>query len=331
MFLVGLAPGVAQTPPPQPTAGPGGSNYPHAKVIVKGPYVPFQYRGDLEFAYYLYEPADPKPPEAPVVLFLHGFQAHYRLLYRGWIDHLVRQGYTVAWVRWDQGLITTDRFMEQAETGWRDALLRLRINAFDAHVPPARTESGELLTATVGHSAGAWIGASLAGRSRFFWAGYPRPRAVVAIEPQRPFWVLPEPIELIDPSTKLLVLAGDDDTIVCDYSARQLWQRTTHIPDGNRDYLVAFSDAHGAPSLDSGHLMPLALALPGGADTMDFFATWKLSTAALHCAFRGDDCRTALGDGAPEQTGMGVWSDGTAVTPLLWLPDPEAYTPACRR
>jgi len=317
----------AQTPPQQPAEGPGGADYPHASVDIRGPYIPPVYGSDERFAYYLFEPASPKPASAPVVLFLHGFQANSPLLYGKWMEHLVRKGYTVAWVRWDQGLLATDRFVTQAQIGWLDALGRLLNKPEEGHVPPAVDEQGTLLTGMVGHSAGAWIGPALAGRAKLPGARFPAPQALVAVEPQRPLLPNLEPLELIDPTTVLTILIGDDDRLVCDQSARSLWSRTAHIADSNRDYLVARSDTYGSKPLIAGHVFPLTF--PFVPDALDFYSTWKISTATFDCAFRGENCDVALGNGAVDQLDTGQWSDLTPVEAMLWVADPQSFTPSC--
>jgi hypothetical protein len=63
--------------------------------------------------------------------------------------------------------------------------------------------------------------------------------------------------------------------------------------------------------------------------------TYKLSVAALYCALNGKYCDYAFGNGpqndygATTQTDMGIWSDGTPVTPMLLVADPVAQYPTC--
>src|SRR4051794_8143002 len=46
--------------------------------------------GEGPRSYWLFEPAEPKPERAPVVVFLHGWFAVNPAFYGAWIDHLVR-------------------------------------------------------------------------------------------------------------------------------------------------------------------------------------------------------------------------------------------------
>jgi len=58
----------ASTPPEQPKSGPGGMDYRYAKVT-KNVY------GEGANQYWIFEPADPTPKSAPVIVFNHGWGA----------------------------------------------------------------------------------------------------------------------------------------------------------------------------------------------------------------------------------------------------------------
>ena len=42
--------------------------------------------------YWLFEPDDPKPVRAPLIVFNHGWSAMSPWVYGAWIDHMVRRG-----------------------------------------------------------------------------------------------------------------------------------------------------------------------------------------------------------------------------------------------
>jgi acetyl esterase/lipase len=71
-------------PPEQPVAGPGGSDYLHASVLNA-------LYGEGATGYWLFEPQDPTPAGAPVVIFLHGWDGVNPEVYEAWIYHLVRK------------------------------------------------------------------------------------------------------------------------------------------------------------------------------------------------------------------------------------------------
>ena len=52
-------------PPDQPTSGPGGADYKHA-------FVDMSVYGEGYSQYWIFEPASPTPPSAPLVVFNHG-------------------------------------------------------------------------------------------------------------------------------------------------------------------------------------------------------------------------------------------------------------------
>src|SRR5947209_5534306 len=68
-----------------PPAAAVDAAYPH-KTVKKKEYV-FGAR-----SYWLFEPADPAPATAPVVVLNHGWLAVNPGAYGGWIEHLVRSG-----------------------------------------------------------------------------------------------------------------------------------------------------------------------------------------------------------------------------------------------
>ncbi|MEZ4892408.1 MAG: hypothetical protein R2778_05270 [Saprospiraceae bacterium] len=52
--------------------------------------------------YWLFEPADPKPDSAEVVVFLHGYGAYNPMAYGKWIKHLVAKGNIVIYPRYQK-------------------------------------------------------------------------------------------------------------------------------------------------------------------------------------------------------------------------------------
>ena len=330
----------APTPPPQPAIGPGGSTYAHAAVTVSGPFYAEGRADDDNFRYFLFEPAEPKPVAAPVVMFLHGWRAFDTAYYRGWIDHIVKKGYTVAWVQYDDGWTLTSKMPLNAMETWLNALSRL---AAGGHVLPALGATGEVQTAFVGHSLGAYVGVLLSAMSANPTYGIPKPKAVVAIEPGIEEVIPAIGLGLINPSTKLVLVTADEDRLVCTDTASRIWEMTPQIPDQNRDFLLVNSDYTGLPSQTADHLFPLTTSLPlqgtmlgqymtdMAVDARDYYVTFKLSVGALNCAFNGTDCDYALGNGSENQVSMGDWSDGQAVMPMTWVEDPSSLVAGCKR
>jgi hypothetical protein len=319
-----LCPGLVfaqPTGPTQPATGPAGTEYPHAGMSVKGPYWATGPGRDDNYLYYMYEPAFPAPASAPVMLFLHGWLAYEPAIYASWIQHTVKKGHVVVWVRYDATLSFPVRFPDKAIITWKDALRRLTLEP--GHVRPA-TDGGRVLNAIAGHSIGGYMAAIIAARAADPGNDIPAPGAVIAMEPGGLNVMRREDLTQIAPSTKLVLVVGEDDIAVADEAALAIWEGTPQIPNANRDYLLVQTDQYGSPPLIADHNFPMNIGRESTIDGLDFYATYKLTVGALNCAFKNLDCEYALGNGSFEQTQMGRWSDGVDVKPMIWIPNPLA-------
>src|SRR5262244_3565412 len=156
------------TPPPQPETGPGGKQAPHAAVI-KNRY------GQGGKEYWIYEPDKPKPTQAPVVIFLHGWGGTNPLYYGAWLDHLVKRGNIVIYPRYQANILTArEFFIPNSIDGIKAALNTLQTEP--GHVRPELNR-----VATVGHSLGGLLAASVAALASE--SGLPKMRAVMSVEP----------------------------------------------------------------------------------------------------------------------------------------------------
>jgi acetyl esterase/lipase len=335
------------TPPAQPATGPGGAKATHKKVVARS------YGSDPR-GYWLFEPAEPAPPQAPVIVLNHGWGAIDPGVYRAWIDHLVQRGNIVIYPLYQDSLRTPPRdFTSNAGAAVTAALHRLQTEK--GHVRP---DLGKL--ALAGHSMGGVLSANLAA----LWqeAGLPKPRAVLSIEPatslsqqSRHADILAD-VSRIPQDTLLVVVTGDGDTLAGSYEAKRIFDGATQVPLANKGFVTLRSDDHGSPALIADHRAPTApepgwnpspLAAgsgksshprlrrrllerraaegPGAADAaasvravdaLDFYGTWKLLDGLTDAAFFGTHRNYALGD-TPEQRYMGAWSDGVPVRELL--------------
>ncbi|MFN0105773.1 MAG: alpha/beta hydrolase family protein [Bryobacteraceae bacterium] len=316
----------AQSPPPQPTTGPGGSNYIHTGVTTLGPYYPTGKQGNDVFKYYIYQPTSPKPAVAPVVLFLHGANANYPDTYNRWMYHIVKKGYTVIWAQY-QVIFSSERdYYSNALSSYADALNRIQSNT--SWVQPQRDQFGTMLTGFVGHSLGSYVGLVLAGRSTESGSPIPVPRGYFSVGAG--FAVAQTDYRGIPASTKIVFLVGADDSTVCKSSTELMWNLLPQIPPENKDFLVMPSDLRGNPDIIADHFFPITVPTPPPAmDVRDFYGTWKLSVATMDCAMRGTSCEYALSNGGASQVSMGNWSDGTPVTTLQWAANPGSVTLPC--
>lgn len=331
-------------PPPQPAAGPGGRDYPHAGVIRTA-------GGAGAGQYWIFEPADPTPYQAPVVVFLHGWAAMTPDPYLGWIYHIVRKGRIVIYPRYQDGLATPPAVMTDHAVGAvRQALRQLESGG---HVRPELDK-----VALVGHSLGGVIAANMAARASAS-GGLPVPAALMVVQPGDPPLTnlavargqpsVMEDYERIAPQTLMLVLVGDEDRTVGRETARRIFRRAG-VAAPNKNFVVLRSDRRGAPPLVADHYAPTALPPaddPGApppvappwmravalrmyglvtgqpdverriqaADALDFYGLWKLLDALTDAAFYFRHREVALGD-TPQQRFMGLWSDGVPVQEL---------------
>lgn len=319
-------------PPPQPETGPGGKQGLHASVT-KNRYE----QGAKE--YWIFEPDKPKPAQAPVVIFLHGWGGMNPLYYGAWIDHLVKRGNIVVFPRYQAHLFTRrEDFIPNTITATKLALKRLQTE--NGHVRPDLTK-----VATVGHSLGGVLAASVAALAQE--SGLPRIRAMMAVEPgitRDPINVPMPDLKKIESETLLLSVIGDRDTLVEDHDAKRIYYESSRVSAENKDFVTLVSDERGSPGLIANHRAPTApdkeydngegdLTAPrssGGStpdratdstripavNALDYYGLWKLFDALCDAAFYGKNREFALGN-TPQQRFMGKWSDGVPVKELV--------------
>jgi pimeloyl-ACP methyl ester carboxylesterase len=316
LWLSLFATGDPISAPEQPAVGPGGAVYLHHDVL-------FSNLADEADGYWLFEPADPKPDSAQVVVFLHGYGAINPMIYGAWIRHIVRKGNIVIYPRYQKNLFSPrpDAFADNAATAIRQALEKL---SQGEHVRPI---AEPLIIA--GHSYGGTIAANLGVNYAQF--GIPQPKGLLLCAPGTgplkggrlvTYEALPE-------DTRLLVLVSINDHVVGEELGRLIFETATNTPA--RNLIRLLPDDYGTPPLTSVHNESYALdaAFDAGIhnasyhrslstaklDAADFYAQWKLLDALSDCLRRGENCHLAFGD-TPEQRYMGAWSDGTPVREL---------------
>jgi acetyl esterase/lipase len=302
-----LEPAVAQ--PPQPASGPGGAVGPHAACTQTYRYV--WWNDDL--SYWIFEPAQPTPARAPVVVFDHGWMGNAPVNYGLWLDHLCREGNIVIFPRYQSLLTLPAFFTPNANWSVNDALALL---ATGAHVRPA-TEQGMVV---VGHSAGGTVAANMAAG----WPGngLPFPRALFAVEPAAPQAVPYVAMAQMPATTTVACLAGDADTVVGRLGCDAIFDGAPQVP-GKR-YLWMRSDAHGVPALAATHFEPSELH--PYTDALDYFVSWRIADAMTDCAWRGTSCTVAAP--AEPALALGTWSDGTPMVPVDVTIDRKGACPA---
>ncbi|WP_165071654.1 alpha/beta hydrolase [Paludisphaera rhizosphaerae] len=280
-------------------------------------------------SYLLFEPADPKPASAPVVVFLHGWFSVNPAIYGAWIDHLVRNGKIVVFPRYQNDVGTLPRdFLPNALEAIQDSLVVLESGA--AHVRPQRDRF-----ALIGHSAGGNLTAQIAALSADPGYGLPKVRAAMAFFPGEVFPTREPSFDRIPEKTLLVVAVGEEDMLVGDLRGRQIFSQATSVPRSRKRFLLYRSDRHGYPPLVAEHTAPSGANTlldngegilknfqlsKGDVNALDRAGFWRIADATLEAAFTGRTLDEAAAN--PEAfTHLGYWSDGRKVTPPLMADD----------
>jgi acetyl esterase/lipase len=312
--------------PTPPASGPGAAQMTHRRIVET--HVPDGAKG-----YYLFEPADPSPDTAPVIVFVHGYGARRPTGYQAWIRHLVHRGNVVIFPVYQTSFLTPSDV-------YTPSLVEAVTNAF------ALLESGDHVRphaehlAILGHSVGGVLAANLAAEA--VGAGLPSPRALMTCNAgdtrggigRRRFPSILDDSDYATIPADILMLQviGAEDSVVPADAPIFIHESATQIAVENKNVLLLHSDGHGVPPLQASHFAAASSAsagddpaggnaaalLPrrqtGRADALDYYGFWKWLDALTDAAFYGINREFALG-GTPEQTFLGVWSDGTPVRP----------------
>jgi dienelactone hydrolase len=312
--LAALIPTPARAADPASTPPEAGPNYPHKSFRS-------QLLGDGPRSYWLIEPAEPRPERAPVVVFNHGWLAVNPGVYGAWIEHLARRGFVVIFPRYQADWMTPPaEFLANATAAVRDALDVLE-------TAPDRVRPDLSRFALIGHSAGGNLAALMAATA--VSAGLPTPRAVLAIMPGEVLHLAEPRLDAIAAETLLVVVAGDQDRVVGDFRARQIFAEATAVPPERKAYVLYRTDRRGPIPLIADHLAPTAALrrldsgegplrayqfAHAGVDLLDRFGFWRLGDLTLDAAFAGLSLAEATAEGARLRD-LGHWGNGQVVTP----------------
>ena len=287
------------TPPQQPPTGPGGSNYSHSGV--RQSRYGFGARG-----FWIFEPTDPTPSSAPLIVFNHGWSAFFPVFYKAWIEHLVKRGNIVVYPRYQLGFIIGTRYA----TNYAIQAVKKAITILqnDDHVQPDLDKF-----AIVGHSLGGGITAEMAVLAEE--NGLPLPKAVMPVQPFIRNDTMMKDFHDMPATTLLLVVVGENDTIAGNFSGKLIFSTSNQIPFDQKDFIIQRTDRHGFPALVADHVSPVCIPNSSSVDAMDYYSTWKLFDGLTDYAFYGTNQEFCLGN-TPEQRFMGNWSVGTPVKEL---------------
>jgi acetyl esterase/lipase len=328
-------PGVTDAyPPEQPLQGPGGKEYRHITVQ-------WRVQGNGPLAYWIFEPADPVPTTAPLIIFLHGWGGNSPANFGAWIDHLVKRGNLIVFPLYQDSLRTPpDTMLTNAIMAVKGAILRQEQEGM------IRLDLQRV--AIVGHSLGATLAAQMAAVAKR--EKLPVPKAIMPIAPGRGEhqsrqlpWI---DLRAIPLTVLVLVVVGEDDQNAGDIGGKVIFTSISQVPLTNKNFLVMRSDYHGTPPLVANHRSPGAANpaywTPGvfkheqpaaqrrfprdlpPVDAMDYYGYWKFFDGLTDAAFSGRNRIYALGD-TPQQRFMGTWSDGTPVREPRVITDPRMF------
>lgn len=313
----------AQSPPLQPGSGPGGSDYLHNGVIFSNFTTIFS--GD---GYWLFEPNNPKPDSADVIVFNHGYGVFNPGPYGQWIEHLVRKGSIVIFPKYQvSDLSLPNSYTPNAVVGIQNAFIELNSN-------PARVKPRMEHYAIIGHSYGGVVTSNIVTEYNSY--GLPKPQCFMLCQPGTGGLNAGRLASYsgMETNYNALIVVGNDDVIVGNSFGREIMDSTL-IPTTNKNYITHYADNTGSPIIEASHNEPLASnntydggtvssVITGGyiaskLDAVDFYCYWKLADALMQCTFYGNYCEYAFGD-TPEQRNMGQWSNATPLVPLVVEP-----------
>jgi hypothetical protein len=281
----------AITQPPQPKSGPGGSDYAHAGWRVSS-------GGTGADAWYVFQPARPRPARAPLAIVMHGYYefSGYNMMYE-LIRHTVRKGSIVIYPRWQTDVATPcpgpvrhRAVYEFGRARHPGALAYLRAR-------PRRVQPQLRRTSYFGFSFGGIITADLA--NRYCRLHLPKPGAIFLEDPHdgglngfdEP--AVDDSLSGIPRTVKLQCHSGADGILSepnrGNGSCNAIFPKLRHIPKRNKDLVLTHTDTRGDPGLYSAH--GVCAGKRGTADAYDWNFCWKAWDALRSCASYGTDCR----------------------------------------
>jgi pimeloyl-ACP methyl ester carboxylesterase len=279
--------------------------------------------GEGPRSYWIFEPDDPKPDaRAPVVVFLHGWFAVNPGFYGAWIDHLVREGKIVIFPRYQNDVdMVSQEFLPNALAAIRDALGVLATGV--GHVRP---DPGKF--ALIGHSAGGNLAAQIAAVAADPHAGLPVPQALVIAMPGEIAPTRQPVLSSISASTLMIVIVGEEDVVVGDLRARQIFAQATAIPLSRKRFILFRSDRRGNPPLIAEHTAPSGMHSRldngeglfrsfqmslGDVNALDRAGFWRMADFVMEVSHKGQTLDEAIRD-EEQFRHLGFWSDGRKVT-----------------
>lgn len=326
--------------PKRPKNGPGGYDYLYNSVKVSR----FTKNG---MEYYIYEPSNPMPKNAPLLVYISqvpgasgliATASFHKNFYLPLLNHLAQKGYIVVFPSYGTATATADQFQNNIILQIKDAFEQLNKGS---HVRPL---SGQF--AVMGHSMGGLMTILVANSA--VASGLPLPKVVITHEgvtqaraeyscknsadyPPAEIYCsfrLPGKLTGIGSGATFVSIIDNEQAIDLSLSREEWeamyvtrpWNDISHISREHKNFLFTRTDNHGNPAMVSNHNGVQTFGSYFPEDAMDWYGYWKPTVATLNYTFFGKDAQYVFGSGS-NVTAMGIWSDGVPVKPMLTIKD----------
>jgi hypothetical protein len=125
----------------------------------------------------------------------------------------------------------------------------------------------------------------------------------------------------------LVVVAGEQDIVVGDQRAREIFAETTSVPLNRKKFILYRSDYRGTPHFRADHLaptgghisfdtrdglLPAAQMAQAEVNAFDTIGFWRIADLTIEAAFAGKTLDEATDKGEAFRH-LGFWSDGRPV------------------
>ena len=346
--------GFAPSPPDSPTMGYGSIPGPYTLEQYRSPYpmpeevseVQGHLEDDVEFSVYVILPNIPEDlpiSHLPLAVLLHGFGYPDIDAYQGWISHLGAKGMAVAFIQYpsdlrpdgheDHEATYNEGMSDYLEHSHRDVAIRAALDHLEGII--LGPERDERLDAHLGEiqidPTSLWVGGHSLGAAYSFTTldaalerGWGSHALVVALEApaSRPMQSSLQPdLTLMPEETIVQIGVPQDDMSVgmCPGAFHQ--QMFNNLPIERNQLIEIQSDHYGYPRLVASHY----LQTDPVRDTLSDWSFYRRIDAQADYIVAQGRNDTFTADWAYQYmtdesmlTGMGEWSDGTPVLPLIW-------------
>ena len=313
--------------PVQEFAGPGGREYQHKSFTTwESGIFPHE-------RYMVFEPAEPTPEKAGLVLIIHDLLNPSPLSYMGQIRHLCRKGWIVLFPYYQGTDQLEKHFMFNIIRSTKDFLRK----SFDRN----KMQVDHTKFAIFGHGAGAVLAANTAATYDYF--GLPVPKVLLISMPNRDYIKMLD-LNGISRETRMAVITGDRVPEEDAVAASEIFYTAKRVKTVNKIFISIQSDYYGQPPLIGNRAAALSPEYPPKhkvilerrneylhafkskhlaqyikADDIENF-DWKVDFRVFDmlaiAAFNLNSDLKPM-KSSEEFRSMGYWSDGRKVKPLI--------------